>query len=199
MCCLSTTGENELTNPQIAGRPDLMFGRTSLTLYSGMNGLLENDFINVKNTSFEIIAEIETWRRIDQWRHRRPGRPLRWLEPVLEGRHTEVYTYNYVGIESYTRYIGSAKLPKGKSTVKMDFVYDGGKPGAGGTATLYINDQGSGLHEDQAKTEFAAFSRAMKQPVWASTRRQPVSEDYTPLATSKFTGKVGKVTINLKK
>jgi arylsulfatase len=50
----------ELFNPKLAGRPDLMFGRTSLTLYEGMDGLLENDFINVKNTSFEIVADIET-------------------------------------------------------------------------------------------------------------------------------------------
>ncbi len=40
----------ELFNPRDAGRPDLMFGRTSLTLFDGMGALLENDFINVKNT-----------------------------------------------------------------------------------------------------------------------------------------------------
>ena len=49
----------ELFDPNQAGRPDLMFGRKTLTLYEGMGSLLENDFINVKNTSFEIVAEIE--------------------------------------------------------------------------------------------------------------------------------------------
>jgi len=49
----------ELFNPRVAGRPDLMFGRTSLTLRDGMAGLLENDFINVKNASFTIDAEID--------------------------------------------------------------------------------------------------------------------------------------------
>ncbi len=48
----------DLLNPPIAGRPDLMFGRKSFTLYEGMGSLLENDFINVKNTSFEIVATV---------------------------------------------------------------------------------------------------------------------------------------------
>jgi hypothetical protein len=33
------------------GRPDLMGGRTSLTLADGMDGMLENTFINIKNRS----------------------------------------------------------------------------------------------------------------------------------------------------
>ena len=41
----------ERFDPGLAGRPDLMAGRTSLTLYAGMTGMLENAFINVKNRS----------------------------------------------------------------------------------------------------------------------------------------------------
>ncbi len=46
-------------NPATAGRPDLMGTRTTLTLYEGMNGMMENTFINVKNRSTTIAAEIE--------------------------------------------------------------------------------------------------------------------------------------------
>ena len=35
-----------------------MDGRTSLTVYPGMSGLMENAFINVKNRSFSIMAEV---------------------------------------------------------------------------------------------------------------------------------------------
>ena len=49
----------ERTNPSIAGRPDILGGRKSLTLYEGMNGMLENTFINVKNQSKTITAEVE--------------------------------------------------------------------------------------------------------------------------------------------
>jgi hypothetical protein len=50
----------ELFDPKVAGRPDIMFGRKTLTLYEGMGGLLENDFINTKSTSWDIVADIET-------------------------------------------------------------------------------------------------------------------------------------------
>ena len=41
----------ERFDPSVAGRPDLMGGRTSLTVYAGMTGMMENAFINVKNRS----------------------------------------------------------------------------------------------------------------------------------------------------
>jgi hypothetical protein len=49
----------ERFNAAIAGRPDLMGGRTSLTVYSGMIGMKEDTFINVKNRSFSISADVE--------------------------------------------------------------------------------------------------------------------------------------------
>ena len=49
----------ERFNPAVAGRPDLMGGRTSLTLYEGMIGLSENAFINMKNRSYTITAELD--------------------------------------------------------------------------------------------------------------------------------------------
>jgi len=39
----------ERFNPALVGRPDLMHGRTSLTLYPGMESMLENTFLNLKN------------------------------------------------------------------------------------------------------------------------------------------------------
>ena len=49
----------ERFDPAIAGRPDLMAGRKSLTVYSGMTGMMENAFINVKNQSVTITADVE--------------------------------------------------------------------------------------------------------------------------------------------
>ena len=46
-------------NATLAGRPDYMGGRTSLTLYPGMVGMKENAFIDVKNRSSSITAELE--------------------------------------------------------------------------------------------------------------------------------------------
>ena len=184
----------ELFNPKLAGRPDLMFGRTSLTLYEGMTGMLENDFINTKNSSFEIVANIEAGDKttngviISQ-----AGRFGGWSFYVNNG--TLTYLYNYVGIDQY-KVTASAKLPKGKSTVKMDFAYEGGdKPGQGGTATLYINGKsvGSGKIDH---TQFSIFSADESANVGLDSET-PVSKDYD-VESSKFNGKIDKVTISLK-
>jgi arylsulfatase A-like enzyme len=184
----------ELFNPKLAGRPDLMFGRTSLTLYEGMTGMLENDFINTKNGSFEIVADIEAGDKttngviISQ-----AGRFGGWSFYVNNG--TLTYLYNYVGIDQY-KVTSSAKLPKGKSTVKMDFAYEGGdKPGQGGTATLYINGKsvGSGRIEH---TQFSIFSADESANVGLDSET-PVSNEYD-VESSKFNGTIDKVVITLK-
>ena len=65
-------------------------------------------------------------RQTGQRRHRGPGRSLRRLEPVREGRHAEVHV-QLPRASSVSRHTATSKLPKGKSTVKMDFAYDGGR------------------------------------------------------------------------
>ena len=184
----------ELFNPKVAGRPDLMFGRTSLTLYEGMNDLLENDFINIKNTSFEIVADVETADKpANGVIAVQGGRFGGWSLYVKDG--VPKFTYNYLGLDLSTA-TSSEKLPKGKATVKMDFAYDGGKkPGAGGTVTLYINDKSVGTAK-VAKTEFAVFSADETAGV-GYDGETPVTNDYTR-ASSIFTGTIDKVTINLK-
>ena len=183
----------ELFNPQLAGRPDLMFGRDSLTLYEGMHGLLENDFINIKNTSFEIIADVESGKQpVNGVIIAQGGRFGGWSLYVKDG--TPIFMYNYLGIDRPAA-TANAKLPTGKATVKVDFVYDGGKPGSGGTATLSINGDSVGSVKI-ARTEFAIFSADETAGVGVDAETT-VSEDYDR-AASRFTGKINKVTINLK-
>jgi hypothetical protein len=63
-----------------------MGGRTSLTLAEGMTGMMENAFINVKNRSKTITAEIEVPEDRRQRHPHRPGRPLRRLVALRQGR-----------------------------------------------------------------------------------------------------------------
>jgi len=111
---------------------------------------------------------------------------------VKDGAPT--FQYNYLGLDRPTA-TASEKLPQGKSTVKMDFAYDGGKPGSGGTVTLFINDKSVGTVK-VAQTEFSIYSADETAGVGVDAET-PVSEDYTR-ASSKFTGTIDKVTINLK-
>ncbi|MBW1764911.1 MAG: arylsulfatase, partial [Deltaproteobacteria bacterium] len=48
----------ERFNAATAGRPDLMGDRKSLTLADGMEGILENTFLNIKNNSKTIVANV---------------------------------------------------------------------------------------------------------------------------------------------
>lgn len=184
----------ELFNPNLAGRPDLMFGRKSLTLYEGMNGLLENDFINIKNSSFEIVAEVSgNGKPIDGVIVSQGGRFGGWSLFVKDG--VPKFTYNYLGLESST-VAAKTKLPDGPATVKLDFAYEGGKkPGAGGTATITIDGK-SAASTNIEKTQFAIFSADETAGVGVDTETA-VSKEYKA-RDSEFTGKIKKVTINLK-
>jgi arylsulfatase len=182
----------ELFDPNVANRPDLMFGRTSLTLYEGMNGLLENDFINVKNTSFEIQAELDSGTHLSNGViAAQGGRFGGWSLYVKKGQ--PIFVYNYLGLEEY-KVASKAELPLGPSVVKLDFDYDGGR-GAGGTATLYINDLmvASGRIK---KTEQTVFSGDETAGVGVD-KETPVTKDYGRF-DNEFTGKIDKVTISLK-
>jgi arylsulfatase len=183
----------ELFNPKTAGRPDLMFGRKSLTLYEGMTGLLENDFINIKDTSFEIVADIDSGSTPANGVIVSQGGAFGgWSLHVKDG--TPIFVYNYLGIDRFTA-TANSKLPEGKSTLKMDFAYDGGKPGAGGTTTLYINGKSVGSAKI-GQTQFAIFSADETASVGVDLET-PVSDHYDR-ASSKFTGSIDEVTINLK-
>ena len=80
----------ERVNAATAGRPDLMGDRTSLTLSEGMVGMSENVFINIKNRSFSINADVRDSGGWSEWRDPCPGWPVRRLEPVSEGWQTDV-------------------------------------------------------------------------------------------------------------
>jgi arylsulfatase len=84
----------------------------------------------------------------------------------------------------------------GKSTIRLEFDYDAmPKLGAGGTATLFLNDNqvGSGRI---GRTQFAVFSVDETANIGID-RETPVSSDYTE-ETSRFTGTIDKVRITLK-
>jgi hypothetical protein len=122
-------------NATLAGRPDYMEGRTSLTLYPGMVGMKENACIDVKNRSSSITAELElppgnaSGVILSQG-----GAHSGWSLYVKSGR--PVFAYNLFG--KVTTIASSERLPEGKITVTYDFAYDGGKPGAGGTGALSL-------------------------------------------------------------
>ena len=100
----------ERLNAALAGRPDLMAGRTSLTVYEGMTGLSENVFINVKNRSHTITAEVEVPDKDANGVILCQARPLRRLEPLPEGRQADLHL-QLAGPASGTRSRPNSRCP----------------------------------------------------------------------------------------
>jgi arylsulfatase len=182
----------ERFNAAVAGRPDLMAGRTSLTVYPGMAGMMENAFINVKNRSFSVTGTVEIPAAgASGVILAQGGRFGGWSLWLKDGRPT--FTYNWLGIERYD-IVGSGTVPAGSATIRFEFAYDGGKPGAGGTGRLYVN--GSKIGEGRiAKTQPNMFSTDEGADV-GMDEGTPVTEAYQVPAS--FTGTIEKVTVDVK-
>lgn len=182
----------ERTNAALVGRPDLMAGRTSLTVYEGMIGMSENVFINIKNRSHTITAELEIPKAGGNGAIlAQAGRFGGWSLYVKDGK--PAYTYNFLGLQRFT-ITSSEVLRAGKSTVRFEFAYDGGGIGKGGVGTLFVDGKrvASGRIE---RTQFGAFSADEGADVGAD-EGTPVTEAYK--VPFKFSGKIAKVTIDLK-
>jgi len=183
----------ERMDPAAAGRPDLMGGRTTLTLYPGAVAMAENAFINLKNRSHSITATVEVPRGGAQGvLIAQAGRFSGWSLYVKDGR--PAYAYNWLGREVYT-VVGRNRLPEGPSTVRMDFAYDGGGRGKGGTATLSVNGQPVGEGRI-ANTIPNVFSTDEGVTVGVDDET-PVTADYRE-RDNAFTGRLGRIVIEVK-
>ena len=177
------------------GRPDLMGGRTSITLSEGMVGMMEAVFPNVKNRSKTLTAEIEVpadggnGTIIAQG-----GRFGGWSLYVKDG--VPAYDYNFLGLER-TSIAGTAKLPPGKATLQFVFDYDGGGPAKGGQGTLLVNGQkvAEGRIE---RTQPGIFSADETADVGIDLGT-PVVEAIGAEAKSRFTGHIPKLTVEVRK
>jgi arylsulfatase A-like enzyme len=183
----------ERVNAALVGRPDLMAGRTSLTVYEGMAGMSENVFINTKNSSHTITAEVEIPKSgANGVVLAQAGRFGGWSLYLKNGKPT--YTYNFLGLMRFT--VASATpVPPGKATIRYEFAYDGGGLGKGGVGTIFVD--GRKVAEGRIeRTQPMIFSADEGADV-GEDGETPVVEDYGILAPYKFTGKIGKVTVSL--
>jgi len=183
----------ERMNAATAGRPDLMGGRTTLTVYEGMTGMSENVFINTKNRSHTITAEVEVPEGdANGVILAQAGRFGGWSLYLKDGKPT--YTYNFVGLQRFT--ISSQQaLAAGKATVRYEFDYDGGGPGKGGIGRILVNGQQASEGRIE-HTQCCVFSADEGADVGVD-EGTPVTEDYNG-RDNKFTGKIHRVTVELK-
>jgi arylsulfatase len=184
----------ERTNAEFAGRPDLMAGRTSITLAEGMTGMSENVFLNIKNKSKIITAEIEVPESgVQGTIIAQGGRFGGWSLYVKDG--VPAYDYNFLALKRFT-VAAKEKLKPGKATIRFEFAYDGGGLGKGGMGTLFVNDQkvAEGRIEQTQAMIFSADETADVGIDLAT----PVVESIGSEAKSRFTGRIPKVTVEVK-
>jgi arylsulfatase len=183
----------ERMNAKLAGRPDLMGDRTSLTLHAGMKGMSENVFLNIKNRSFTITADVDIPHGgANGVLMAQGGRFGGWSLYFKDGKPT--YTYNLLGLQRFT-VAASQAVPAGAATIRFDFAYDGGGLAKGGLGTIYVNDKkvAGGRIE---RTQPLVFSADETADV-GEDDATPVTEDYQAY-DNKFTGKILKVTVDVK-
>ena len=178
----------------IAGRPDLLGGRKTLTVYPGMTGMLENAFINVKSVAHTITAEVEVSDdKTNGVIIAQAGYFGGWVLYMKDGKaHHE---YNFFGLE-HTNVGSDTPLAPGKHTISYEFIPDAQKPGTGGKSILSVN--GKKVAEGQIpKTQPFAFSADEGADVGIDGETN-VSNDYQPGPPSAFAGKIVKVTVEQK-
>lgn len=171
-----------------AGRPDLIGSRTSLTVYEGMS-LTENSFLDIKNRSYAITADIDVPDKANGVIIAQAGRFGGWTLFAKSGRVH--YEYNFFGLER-TKMVSPTPLKKGKHTVRFEFIADSRRPGTGGKGSLSIN---------QAPVAHAAISRT--QPFMYSADEgidvgvdgeTAVSDDYVA-GNNRFNGRIEKIVV----
>ena len=179
---------------EAVGRPDLMSGRRSLTLAEGMTGMFENTFLNLKNKSSAITAEVEVPQGggngaiIVQG-----GRFGGWALYVNQGKPG--FDYNFLGLMRFS-VVSPKPLAAGKNVVQLNFKYDGGGLGKGGMATLSVN--GEQVAQGRVEhTQAMVFSADETADVGVDLGT-PVVEAIGAEAKSRFTGRIPKVTIELR-
>jgi len=184
----------ERLDPAAVGRPDLMAGRTSLTLAEGMSGMLEGVFINVKNRSKTITAEIEVPEgAANGTLVAQGGRFGGWSLYVQDG--VPAYDYNFLGLQR-SSIAGTAKLPPGRATLQFVFDYDGGGPGKGGKGTLLVN--GQKVAEGRIERTQAGLFSADETADVGIDLGTPVVEAIGAEAKSRFTGRIPKLTVEVR-
>jgi len=174
----------ERLNAETAGRPVLIKGHSQI-LFGSMGRLSENSVLNLKNKSHSVTAEIVV--------------PATGAEGVIVAQGGNIggwslyakggklkFCYNLLGIQQFYA-VSAGALPPGEHQVRMEFAYDGGGLGKGGTASLFVD--GKKVGEGRiAATAAMVFSADDGCDVGVDTG-SPVSPDYGSRG-NEFSGRV---------
>ena len=177
----------------MAGRPQLVRGATQL-LFGGMGRLSENSVVVIKNKSHAVTADVVVPEGGGHGTLIAQGGAFGgWSLYIVDGK--PAYCYNLFGLQRF-KAVGTDALGAGEHQIRVEFTYDGGGIGKGGTAALYADGTKVGDVRIDA-TVPVAFSADETTDVGFDSAT-PVTDDLEEGKTA-FTGKVRWVQIDLDK
>jgi hypothetical protein len=181
----------ERFNPDLAGRPQLVRGNSQL-LFGGMRRLSESSIIALKNKSHAVTADIVVSNgRADGVIVAQGGAFGGWTLYAHDGK--PAYCYNLFGLQRFKVH-GDEPIPAGEHQVRMEFAYDGGGLGKGGTAALFLD--GKKVGEGRVDGTVPMVFSADETTDLGSDSGTPVTDDLDP-ESLEFTGRVRWVQIDL--
>jgi hypothetical protein len=174
----------ERFNADLAGRPQLVHGTTQL-LFGRMGRLSENSVVVTKNKSHSITAQVDVPKGGANGVIVAQGGAFGGFALYAKDGKP-AYCYNLFGLQQFKTY-GEEPIPAGEHQVRMEFAYDGGGLGKGGTVTLYVDGEqvGEGRVDGTVPMVFSADETTDV----GSDTATPVSDDYSS-QDSEFTGRV---------
>ncbi len=181
----------ERFDPGLAGRPTLIRG-DSQVLFAGMGRLTENVVLNLKNKSHAVTADVTVPEGGAAGVVVAQGGAFGgWSVYLHQGRAT--YCYNLFGVQRF-HVRADTEVPAGDHQVRLEFTYDGGGLGKGGTADLYVD--GTQVASGRVDATVPLLFSADETLDVGSDSATPVSDDYGS-RDSAFTGRIHRVQIDL--
>jgi arylsulfatase len=177
--------------PEMAGRPSLIRGDSQL-LFAGMGRLSENSVLVTKNKSHSVTASIIVPDGGGEGVLIAQGGAFGGWALYMHGGRPK-YCYNLFGVARFHAQ-GESVLEPGPHQVRMEFAYDGGGLGKGGTASLYVDGDKAGEGRVE-NTQPVIFSADETADIGRDTGTG-VSDDYTPEG-SRFNGEIDWVQIDV--
>ena len=181
----------ERFNADIAGRPQLIKGNSQM-LFGGMGRLSENSLLVIKNKSHAVTSEIIVPEGGTSGTIVAQGGAFGgWSLYLTDGK--PAYCYNLFGLQRYKVY-GDDPVPAGDHQVRVEFTYDGGGLGKGGTAALFVDGDKVGEGRVDATVPMA-FSADETADVGNDTAT-PVTDDLEE-GKAQFGGRVKWVQLDI--
>jgi arylsulfatase len=178
----------ERFNPAL--RPSLIEGRKVFTYYNGAR-IADSSAAPTQNRSFSITADLDIPQGGSNGVLLAVGGVAGGISLYIkDGR--PIFESNYVG-QQRTKIACAETLAPGPNVVRMEFRYDGGGLGKGGTVSLFINDKKVGEGRVEATGWIGKYSADETFDIGADTG-SPVSDDYA--SPNRFTGTIKKVVID---